>query len=80
MKTKFKVGDYVFIRLISDDYRGVIVGQITRIVYTDDYPYKINAPVPPNRIRIPYYSRKANEIQKLTESELAWYLVTNNGK
>ena len=73
MKTNIKVGDYVFIGLLT----GVQVGQILKIVHDDEYPYKISDSWSQEKGRKPYYSRARDEIQKLTKAELAWYLVTH---
>ena len=72
MKTenKFKVGDWVFLRIAI---KGIVVGRIAKIV-NGDYPYKICLD---SKIVSVLYSREFSEIQKLTDSELAWYLVTN---
>ena len=69
-KNKFKVGDYVFLRIAI---KGIVVGRIAKIV-NGDYPYKICLD---SKIVSVLYSREFSEIQKLTDSELAWYLVTN---
>ena len=80
MKSKFKVGDYVWVQLNGPRTFARIVCRIEKIDPNDHFPYHVrlerNAILHNDTEGLVLFS-KGSSMQHLTDSELAWYLVAN---